>query len=212
MNYSNEFKELIEDKEKIKSLIEGNHAIGVDFEQWKKMRFFITKAINKNGNILDIGCGNGFLLRCLQEWSNHKLEPYGIDIDQKLIKQVKELFPSQAKNFIVKELKEELKDLAELPKYGFPTKYDFIYWNVWARLKFENEKEADILKTILEMVSDGGRLILGFYDSDKEKIDKIKKLKKLGFKFSGILENFSYIQKDPVEIIIWIDKSSIRDK
>lgn len=208
MRYSNEFKKLIEDKKKTKFLIEGSHLSSIEFEEWKNNRFSITKAINKDGRILDIGCANGFLLRCLQEWSNHKLEPYGIDIDQELIKEAKKLFPSQAKNFIVKELKDFLKNLAELSKHGFPAKYDFIYWNVWDNRKFENQKEVDIFKTVLELISDGGRLILGFYNLEKGR-EKIKKLKELGFKFSGIVENLGDCENG---IIAWIDKFITQDK
>ena len=73
VNYSGEFKKLIEERSKIQSLIDGNLVIGVDFKQWTKIRFFISKSINKDGSILDIGCANGLLLRCLQEWCGYKL-------------------------------------------------------------------------------------------------------------------------------------------
>lgn len=201
--YSKEFNKLIEDRERTKYLIKGSGLKNRNFEKWERKRRFIAQAINKDGSILDIGCANGFLLKCLQEWSGRKLIPYGIDLNQRRIKQAKELFPLQADNFIVKDVK-KVQNLLDLTEYKFPPKFDFIYWNIWDPWKFENQEEVSFLKTFLKAVSDGGRLILGFYESDQEKNKKIKKLKELGFKFSGTLEN-----RSGKEIIIYIDKSNI---
>lgn len=192
-------KKLIEDIKETKSLIKGSGLVSGNFEKWKQRRKFIAQAINRDGTILDIGCANGYLLKCLQEWSSHKLIPYGIDINRGLIKQAKELFPSQADNFTVMRV----HHLSHLPECGLPAKFDFIYWSIWDRgsWNFEDQRNVNALKTALKTVSDGGRLIFGFYESDKEKITKIKRLKELGFKFSGVLEN-----RGGEEIIIWIDK------
>ena len=176
------------------------------FEKWERGRKFIAKAINKDGTILDIGCSTGLLLKCLQEWSNHKLIPYGIDIDSKCIRQARKLFLLHPNNFIVKNA----HNLSESPEYGFPAKFDFIYWNIWNRGKwnFEDQRNVSALKIALKRVSDKGRLmIFGYHESDKEKIRRIKKIEKSGFKPFKILKN-------PIgnEFIAWVDKSSIRDK
>ncbi len=204
-DYSNEFKKLLEDKDKIQSLIDENQVVGVDFNQWTKIRSFISKSINKGGKFLDIGCANGFLLRCLQEWCDYKIEPYGIDKSRDSIKQAKELFPLQRKNFIVKDLfKLPKSGLEEVSRLGLPTKYDFIYWNVWDTIKFVNQKEVDAVKKMLEAVSANGRLVFGFYNNDNkqnmEDMKKIKKLEEKGFNFSGVLDNGLN------DIIAWIDK------
>ena len=82
MTYSASFHELIESKKRTGALIAGcGMGTGnVDIQTWENRRQFIHSAIDKSGTILDIGCGNGFLLRCLQEWSGVDLVPYGIDI------------------------------------------------------------------------------------------------------------------------------------
>lgn len=57
---------------------------------------------NRDGKIIDLGCGNGMLLKFLVEFSGHKLEPFGIDFKEKPIAQAKkEIFPSQAANFTI---------------------------------------------------------------------------------------------------------------
>jgi 2-polyprenyl-3-methyl-5-hydroxy-6-metoxy-1,4-benzoquinol methylase len=75
MGYSREFIKLIKDKKNTQRLLSGSGLAGADFKVWERARLFISEAINAPGSILDIGCGNGFLLRCLQEWSKYKLIP-----------------------------------------------------------------------------------------------------------------------------------------
>ena len=58
--------------------------------------------IDKNGKILDLGCGNGLMLRYLMEATGYKLIPYGIDFIKPPIKQAKEvLHPQYAAHFVV---------------------------------------------------------------------------------------------------------------
>lgn len=192
--YSEEFKNWINDDKKIKSLAEGCSVFGANYKDWKSMRHIIVNAINKDGTFLDVGCGNGFLLRCLQEWSDYKLEPYGVDRNPEYIKQAKELFSSKSNNFLLLNFWDW--DLTEIPKYGVPNKYDFVYWAVRNSMKFDKVIERKFIETLLQLVSDDGRLILGLYESDNNLFDK---LGSFGFKFNGFLEN-------PATRIVWIDK------
>jgi 2-polyprenyl-3-methyl-5-hydroxy-6-metoxy-1,4-benzoquinol methylase len=59
-----------------------------------------SEEINKDGKVLDLGCGNGLMLKYLMETSGHKLIPYGADFMEKSIEQAKNiLFPEYADNF-----------------------------------------------------------------------------------------------------------------
>ena len=100
------------------------------------------------------------------------------------------------KNFIVQDFFSLIrKGFNKLVKHGFPGKFDFVYWNVWDYLTFSKE----ILLKLLGLVSDQGRLILGFYDSDKRNSLKVKKIKELDFKITGISKSKKYNV-----IVIWI--------
>src|SRR3990172_6019975 len=68
--YSQDFQNLFSPSDKILSLLEGSSFHSDDFLVWEVARKFISQAVTHSGTILDIGCGNGFLLRCLQEWQN----------------------------------------------------------------------------------------------------------------------------------------------
>lgn len=60
------------------------------------------RLIDHDGKVIDLGCGNGLMLRHLVRRSKYSLVPYGIDFIEKSIKQAKEtILPEYAENFIV---------------------------------------------------------------------------------------------------------------
>ncbi|MGC8648659.1 MAG: class I SAM-dependent methyltransferase [Candidatus Micrarchaeia archaeon] len=195
-NYSNEFKQIITQREVIKKYLVGSHVAGFDFDLWVKRRAFISDLINKSGTILDIGCANGLLLRSLQEWSKYKLIPYGIDIEIKFADQIKELFPNNFSNFI----KLDVRDIDKISSFSLPDKYDFVYWHVWDEWNMSTDEQQNAVADAQEHIMDGGRLILGFYDSREKNMERIENLENVGFKFAGLL-----INRYGEEIAAWID-------
>jgi SAM-dependent methyltransferase len=200
LSYSLDFQKILKNKKTTRQVLNNSLFLGETFQEWKGERFYITAAINSNGKILDIGCANGFLLRCLQEWSYYALESYGIDINREFIEETEKFFPSQKENFRVYDLRK----IKNLFKKGFPCKYKFIYWGVWDNWWFEKEDELKVLRTLLDAVVCGGRLILGFYRPEGKGKEKIEKLKNKGFKFSDVIENYAIGRED--DIIAWINK------
>lgn len=203
-NYSDEFKSLVKDKEKARELIKGSEVQGADFGAWEKARSFIVKAIDRDGTVLDIGCANGFLLRCLQEWSKHKLIPYGIDTNKEHINTARQLFPEHRDNFVfasIRDLPSNLvwKLLWRL-RYKLPQKYEMVYWNVWDNRDFIKDEDIYFLNKSLSVVKKGGRLILGFYQTERaENLKRIKNLERLGYKVE-ILKNST-----GPEVVVWFN-------
>lgn len=64
-----------------------------------KMRIVLLN-IKMDGNILDLWCGNGLLLRMVTKKSPYHLVPFGVDFLGKSIKQAKKLFPECPENFV----------------------------------------------------------------------------------------------------------------
>lgn len=65
----------------------------------------ILPLIDRDGLILDIGSGNGMLLKFILEFSKHKLIPFGIDLSVKAIKMAQEeILPQFADNFLCADL------------------------------------------------------------------------------------------------------------
>ena len=72
--------------------------------RWRAEREPILEAIEMDGDLLDVGCANGFLLECLVEWAGERgiaLAPYGIDQGAKLIEIARQRLPAYKSNFYV---------------------------------------------------------------------------------------------------------------
>ena len=41
-------------------------------ERWRRERGIVLDAIDEDGDLLDVGCANGYLLECLAEWGRDK--------------------------------------------------------------------------------------------------------------------------------------------
>ncbi len=197
-NYSESFQELIATKG-AKELLKGSH-METSFKDWEEGRKSIASAIDRDGTVLDVGCANGFLLRCLQEWSDQELTPYGIDVNEDSLKDARALFPDQA---------EDRFPLAddEAAAKKFPKAFDFIFWNVWDNADFDQQSTSQILsQCVKKSVEGGGRLILGFYHPDpQENQRKMQQLREKGFELHEMEsdqnrdERFVYIEREEIK-------------
>ncbi len=168
MNDTIDLSSLNSDPGLLRFAMNGSCVDGPSFETWRRARSFIAHEIHRPGTMLDIGCANGFLLRCLQEWSNHAITPFGIDSSAGRGRDIPRFFPSQQDHFA----RLPVERLGEIDAHGLPGKYDFIYWAVWDNYGFDRQDRIDLLERAYENVNDDGRLILGFYDRDPETIEK----------------------------------------
>jgi ribosomal protein S18 acetylase RimI-like enzyme len=213
MTYSSSFQELIDTPKRTGALIAGcgMGAGTVDFQTWENRRQFIHSAIDKPGTLLDIGCGNGFLLRCLQEWSGFDLIPYGIDTDEKWLSETHEIFTDHTDHF----LNCGIDDLCDKWPDTFPPTIDYIYCSLWGTARFNTPESQRQLQTLLDHVSNNGCLILGLYgsnrfakgsDADKQErallTQTIHSIETLDYDISG-----QAASKNSNNIAIWIDKS-----
>lgn len=195
IRYSKNFDHLISDKARVSKLLNGCCFYSSSFELWGHSRRFIASAIDKDGTILDIGCANGFLLRCLQEWSGHLLTPYGVDINEDFINSAKWLFPEHKDHFI----KFDLRELPETSSFTLPRSYDFVYWTIWDDWTFKSSLEIRVIRSVEAMVRSGGKLMLGLYHEDRSRsFAVLRELEGLGFSFSKVVENF-----DGCEVLAW---------
>lgn len=183
----------------LRRLLEGSHVYGdaATFRYWYERRSPIVAAIDRPGSVLDIGCANGFLLRCLLAWSEYDLDPYGVDPDTEAVEACKQLFP-ELEHFATLSA----AHLGELSGVPLPTSYTYVYWNVWDNFEFADSRFDGYLDKVFSAVEEGGRLILGFYDRDKARSET---------KITWLSENFLPLQhrKDNApheEIFVWWDK------
>lgn len=77
-----------------------NGIMGDNKEHLFTKAHIVLEHINADGNIMDFWCGNGLLLKVIQEKSNFKLTPHWVDFLGKSINQAREHFPENQDNFL----------------------------------------------------------------------------------------------------------------
>jgi SAM-dependent methyltransferase len=73
-------------------------------ERWRAERGSILEAVTGDGDLLDIGCANGYLAECLVAWAGERgirLTPHGIDLGPRLIAEAQRRLPQFVANFHV---------------------------------------------------------------------------------------------------------------
>jgi 2-polyprenyl-3-methyl-5-hydroxy-6-metoxy-1,4-benzoquinol methylase len=63
-------------------------------EGWAIGRRPISFAIHRSGTFLDVGCANGLLMESLARWSEHLVEPYGLDFAAGLVELARRRLPA----------------------------------------------------------------------------------------------------------------------
>jgi SAM-dependent methyltransferase len=125
-------------------------------DRWRSERGPILEAINRDGDLLDVGCANGYLLECLVAWARERdraLVPYGVDFSEKFIELARKRLPAYTAHFWV----------ANAWYWTPPRRFRFVY----ALLdSVPNDLMGALAGRLLERcVEPGGRLILGHYGS-----------------------------------------------
>lgn len=108
--------------------------------------------INHDGVVIDLGCGNGLLLRHLVTRSRYRLTPYGVDFLEESIRQARSIvLPEYADNF-------KVANIADL-NLGRNT-YDFIFFDPYTVYPGDLER---VVEGLIEACRPGGRIIFYTY-------------------------------------------------
>jgi hypothetical protein len=71
-------------------------------QRWRTERELILDAVTGDGDLLDVGCANGYLLECLVKWGHERgirLTPHGLDCGANLVALAKARLPEFASHF-----------------------------------------------------------------------------------------------------------------
>jgi len=117
-------------------------------ERWVAERSPLVAGIDGDGSFLDVGCANGQLLMDVLEWCPHRLEPFGVDIGDRLIELARQRLPTAT--FWV----------ADAWTWEPPRQWTFVY----SLLDLApDELRCEWLRRLVGWVEPGGRLIVGSY-------------------------------------------------
>lgn len=207
MKYSKEFQKLINNPDKFADIMKYNES-SKQYHDWGLRRKFISKAINKDGTILDIGCAGGMMLWSLMEWSGHKLTPYGVDIVPKYINAAKKLIPSHSNNFALLDV----RDIRVIRDRGLPGSYDFVFWNYLGPKYFVDPNIETTIQNVINLANN--RAIFAFYAPNnpraslEEKRSEEEYLRKRveDFKSEQEIDGELYNPTIYNQAIVWIDK------
>ena len=123
---------------------------------------FLLSFIDHPGRVIDLGCGNGLLLKHLVENSKYELIPYGVDFIEESIEQAKrEILPEFADNFTVANIRDYVKEMPD--EY-----FDFVFFDPY-HLHPKDLDEA--VERILRACRPDGKVIFYTYSDVLESLN-----------------------------------------
>jgi len=163
-------------------------------ERWRTERELVLDAVPDDGDFLDVGCANGYLLECLVKWGQERhvrLTPYGVDFGCTLIALAKKRLPQYASHFWV----------ANAGEWIPPRTFHYVY-SVYDCVPEELLPEY-IRRLLTRYVETGGTLIMGAYGScSKQEAarDIATDIAAAGFRVAGASSRGAL----PVSRVAWI--------
>ena len=166
-------------------------------ERWRLEREPILEAVDSDGDFLDVGCANGYLLECLVGWAGKRgirLIPYGLDQGERLIDLARRRMPQFADHFFTRNAWEWIP----------PRRFRYVY--TLYDCAPDGFREEYVCRLVERAVAPRGRLIIGAYGSRSRSIPPFevsKLISDAGFCVAGTSEG----GEGPITRFAWTDKS-----
>ena len=129
-------------------------------QRWRAERSPILEAVDRDGDLLDVGCANGYLLECLVEWALEKgvtVRPHGLDIGLGLVALARQRLPHAQIH------------LGNAWDWEPPRRYRYVY--TLTDIVPPDRFDAMMERLLAEFVEPGGRLVVGDYGSRSRRIE-----------------------------------------
>ena len=167
-------------------------------ERWRAERSPLLEGVDGDGDFLDLGCANGFLLESVVKWASERgiaLVPYGVDLNPRLLHEATRRFDSISHHFWVANA------WGWLP----PRRFRWIY-AIWDLVPIA--MLPDLARHLLtQAVSQDGALIFGAYGSksdDTPSVDIAQVLRNADIPVSGEACGGELPRGGPVTRFAWI--------
>jgi len=125
---------------------------------WVRFRRAVVEPITKSGSFLDIGSANGLLMESVVAWAGeagHRLEPYGLEISDKLAELARTRLPQWRDRIFV----------GNALLWDPPARFDFVRTEL---VYVPSTRRREYVERLLKhVVAPGGRLIVCSYGSSR---------------------------------------------
>ena len=169
-------------------------------ERWRAERSPLLDAVDGDGEFLDLGCANGFLLESVVDWAKQRgtnLKPFGVDLNALLIQEAIRRFRGAEHHFWVANA------WGWLP----PRRFRWVY-AIWDLVP--SEMVPTLARHLLQnALRDDGALIFGAYGSrstDTPPMDIAHVLRVGGLPISGESAGGELPSGGPVTRFAWINR------
>jgi SAM-dependent methyltransferase len=123
--------------------------------RWEVARRPIADVIDRDGTFLDVGCASGHLLESVVKWSDHPVEPYGLELSPGLAELARRQLPQWADRIFV----------GNALTWEPPRRFDFVRTEL---VYVPEPRRHEFVGRLLDrVVAPGGRLILCGYGSPR---------------------------------------------
>ena len=166
-----------------------------DLAGWERGRRPIMAAVERDGTFLDVGCANGFLMESVQAWgaeSGLQIEPYGLDISPELAELARRRLPQWADRIFVGNARE----------WTPPRRFDYVRTGL--DYVPPTRRRALVEHLLRQVVSPGGRLIVGVFNEEEGERGTEQLVSSWGFDIAGRIDAE---HRDPrvVYRIFWLE-------
>lgn len=179
---------------------------GGGHDRWRAERSPLLNAVDGDGEFLDLGCANGYLLESVVGWASERgvrLTPYGLDLNPRLLQEALRRFREYPDHFWVANA------WGWLP----PRRFRWVY-AIWDLVPIEYLPQLS-RHLIEHAVGRNGALIFGAYGSrseDRSSVAIADALREGGLPVSGVTQGGELPSGGPVTRFAWIKYSDwVRD-
>lgn len=170
---------------------------------WERFRRAVVEPVTKSGSFLDIGCANGLLMESVVAWAGeagHRLEPYGIDISQKLAELARRRVPQWRDRVFV----------GNALFWDPPMRFDFVRTEL---VYVPATRRREYVERLLEqVVTPGGRLIVCSYGSSRPEGARaemlVDEIAGWGIPIAGLSDTVSPEHGFVITRVVWMTRSA----
>ena len=167
-----------------------------DARRWEAARRLILDAVERDGSFLDAGCANGHRMECIHAWAlsdGVRLEPWGLEISPELAALARERLPTWAERIFV-------GNALDWPP---PRRFDFVRTSLY--YVPTSRRGEFVTRLLADVVSQGGRLIIGVFNEETEERAQEELVRSWGFGVAGRTERPHPETDRLVRRAFWLD-------